>query len=351
MPGQIQTVLGRIAPENLGRTLTHEHFSLDFEKFYVEPPVNLKSYIEGEIKLDNIGLIRQYPYSSHDNLAFYDDRTHAAIKREMEIYKKLGGGAVVENTSHGIKRDLKLMCEVSCTTGVHVIAGTGYYVSSVQPPSVLRMSREDMCQLMYSELCHGCDDVVDVKCGFIGEVGSGWPLHEFEVRVIKAVAEVQSQLNCPVSFHPGRNPQAPFEIMRLFQEAGGKASKTVMSHLDRTLPQKDTLLEFAAMGSYCQFDLFGTECSQYQLDPSTDMPSDAQRMDRVLSLLADGRHDKILLSHDIHTKHRLMQFGGHGFSHILTNILHRLKAKGVDQATVDQISIINPANWLAWELD
>lgn len=30
-----------------------------------------------------------------------------------------------------------------------------------------------------------------------------------------------------------RDPQAPFEIIRLYLEAGGKADKCIMSHLDR----------------------------------------------------------------------------------------------------------------------
>jgi hypothetical protein len=30
---------------------------------------------------------------------------------------------------------------------------------------------------MVNELTTGCVDQPDVKCGFIGEVGSGWPLH------------------------------------------------------------------------------------------------------------------------------------------------------------------------------
>jgi hypothetical protein len=30
---------------------------------------------------------------------------------------------------------------------------------------------------MLRELAIGCIDYPDVKCGFIGEVGSGWPLH------------------------------------------------------------------------------------------------------------------------------------------------------------------------------
>jgi phosphotriesterase-related protein len=58
---------------------------------------------------------------------------------------------------------------------------------------------------------------------------------EFEKRAIIAAGEVQAQLGCPVSFHPGRHPEAPFEIIRLFQEAGGDVKKTVMSHLDRKL--------------------------------------------------------------------------------------------------------------------
>ena len=59
----------------------------------------------------------------------------------------------------------------------------------------------------------------------------------FEKRAIQATAEVQQQLKCPVSFHPGRNTAAPSEIMRIYQEAGGDARKAILSHLDRTFNQ------------------------------------------------------------------------------------------------------------------
>jgi phosphotriesterase-related protein len=58
---------------------------------------------------------------------------------------------------------------------------------------------------------------------------------DFEKKAIIATGEVQAQLGCPVSFHPGRHPEAPFEIIRLFQEAGGDVKKAVMSHLDSEL--------------------------------------------------------------------------------------------------------------------
>lgn len=96
--------------------------------------------------------------------------------------------------------------------------------------------------------------------------------------------------------------------MRIYLEAGGKADKAVMSHLDRTLLEDEQLMEFSDLGCYCQFDLFGTEVSYYQLNPPTDMPSDAQRLDKIVKLIENGKVEKILMSHDIHTKHRLVRY-------------------------------------------
>lgn len=60
------------------------------------------------------------------------------------------------------------------------------------------------------------------------------------------------------------------------------------------------------MGSYLEFDLFGIECSHYQLNEKIDMLSDAQRVDTILQLINEGYEDRIIISHDIHTKHRLV---------------------------------------------
>lgn len=74
-----------------------------------------------------------------------------------------------------------------------------------------------------------------------------------------------------------------------------------------TFTDNDQLLEFAKLGVYCQFDLFGIECSYYQLKTELDMPSDAQRMDKVVLLVKEGYLNRVLMSHDIHTKHRLVR--------------------------------------------
>lgn len=77
----------------------------------------------------------------------------------------------------------------------------------------------------------------------------------------------------------------------------------------------DELLEFAKLGTYIQYDLFGIECSYYQLNSSVDMPSDAVRINNFIKLVEEGLEDKLLMAHDIHTKHRLVCLNSNFFSY------------------------------------
>ncbi|KAJ0178096.1 hypothetical protein K1T71_005919 [Dendrolimus kikuchii] len=344
MNPRVQTVLGDEVPESLGITLTHEHLGMEFSHFYRKPPTHIAEKFN-KFAMDKLGYIRQYPYSCHNNLLLNDKPARDAVEEDLCEFSSLDGGAIVENTTHGLGRDVTLYKTLSKETGVHIIAGTGYYIEDTQPSDNMYKTVEDLYNHMRCELTVGCDENTNVTAGFMGELASVWPIRDFERKVIKAAGELQKEIGCGVSFHPHRDAEAPFEIVRLYLEAGGTASKAVMSHLDRTL-KGDKLLEFAGLGTYCQFDLFGTEVSYYQLNPSFDMPSDAQRIELMKSLLLEGKVDRLLMSHDIHTKHRLVQYGGHGYSHIITNIIPKMKHKGFSQDDIDKITKHNPATWL-----
>lgn len=281
---------------------------MKFDKFHCEPPKQLQKFFKDEkINLKNVGHVRQYPYASKYNLNFADAETELAVIEDVREFKAFGGASIVENTTYGIDRNMKFMVDVARKSGVNIIAGTGHYLEMTQSPEVLTLTVEELVQLYTLDIEKGLFiDGEFIKCGFIGEVGSVYPITDFEKRAIQATAIVQNQLKCGVSFHPGRDPKAPFEIMRIYLEAGGDASKAVMSHLDRTLLNDEQLLEFSKLNCYCQLDLFGTEVSWYQLNPTVDMPSDAERVDRLKLLKDSGKLDRILMSHDIHTKHRLV---------------------------------------------
>uniref|UniRef100_A0A0B7AJ04 Uncharacterized protein n=2 Tax=Arion vulgaris TaxID=1028688 RepID=A0A0B7AJ04_9EUPU len=200
-----------------------------------------------------------------------------------------------------------------------------------------------MAEKMRSEILDG---VEGIRCGIIGEIGTSWPVTDFEKRSLRSSASLQEELGCPIIMHPGRYEMAPTEILRILLEAGGKAEHTVMSHLDRTFFNTQTLLEFAELGSYLEYDLFGTELSYYQLNEAADMPSDAQRIQTVKILLDEGYEDRLLLSHDIHTKHKLMKYGGHGYSHILMNVVPKMLQRGISQDQVNKMLKTNPQTWL-----
>lgn len=52
----------------------------------------------------------------------------------------------------------------------------------------------------------------------------------------------------------------------------------VFCDLHRTIFDEKKLLEFAQLGCYLEYDLFGTEFILYQMNPDIDMPSDNERI-------------------------------------------------------------------------
>ena len=76
---------------------------------------------------------------------------------------------------------------------------------------------------------------------------------------------VPTPSGAPLIIHPGRDDRSPFEIISILESAGANIDRTVMSHLDRTLQDQTKLLEFAKLGTLMEYDLFGTECSHYQV--------------------------------------------------------------------------------------
>lgn len=146
--------------------MTHEHFSLNFDKFYCEPPKQLSEFfnegLNAKLHLKNAGFVRQYPYGSKYNINFEDEDTHRAVYEDLKIFKRFGGGAIVENTTYGINRDLKLMYRVAKELGVNVIAGTGHYLGMTQTPATLKMSVEEMVKLYTQEIEEGATE----KCTY-----------------------------------------------------------------------------------------------------------------------------------------------------------------------------------------
>ncbi|KAM6141509.1 N-acetyltaurine hydrolase isoform 2-T2 [Phoenicopterus ruber ruber] len=297
--GKVQTVLGPVEPDRLGYTLTHEHLTMDYSSCFCPPSPGQEPLSDGPIEMKNLFWIKQNPYSHKENLLLYQEID--AVKEELLHFKVAGGGTIVENTTTGIGRDMNTLKKLAEETGVHIIAGAGFYVDSTHSSQTQAMTVEQLTGIIVDEILSGADGT-NIKCGVVGEIGCSWPLTQSEHRVLQATAQAQSQLGCPIIIHPGRNSDAPFQIIRILQEAGADASKTVMSHLDR-----------------------------------------------IRMLIDEGYEDRILIAHDVHTKNRLMKYGGHGYSHILKNIVPKMLIRGISQDKIDKILLANPKRWLTFK--
>ena len=88
-----------------------------------------------------------------------------------------------------------------------------------------------------------------------------------------------------------------------------------------TIFKTSQVLEFASLGSYVEYDLFGIEVSHYAMT-DTDMPSDAQRIQYIKRLVEDGREDKVVIAQDIHTKHRLVSDCSHTKHRLVSECSH-----------------------------
>jgi len=340
--GKIQTVLGLIDPQDLGLTMTHEHLLIDFSvMFNPTPDVTTQRMAHAPVSMENLGWIRQYCYSNLDNLLVLDEDT--AIEEAM-LYQRHGGGAIVDATTIGIGRDPLALARISRGAGVHVVMGAGYYVDAAQPNQINQKDENDIYREITKDIQIGVGNT-GIKAGIIGEIGCTWPLMPNEIKVLKASARAQLETGASVLIHPGRDEKAPIEILNILADSGADLSRVIMGHLDRTVSSIDILEELADTGCVLEWDLFGNEVSFYQ--PSDfDMPSDAERLNFIRHMIDIGLGERIVISHDICTKHRLVRYGGHGYGYIPEHIIPRMRNKNFEESEIQAITKDTPARLL-----
>lgn len=336
----VQTVLGPVAPASLGITLPHEHIFSDSSLSGPEPADDpIWRHYREPIRLDNYYDIRR----DHVNIADQQLTDIADAIAEVSQLRAAGGGTIVDLTPPALGRAPLALRAVAEATGVNVVMGCGYYVSSYHPAALCDRHEDDIAEELLRELTDGFSGV---RPGVIGEVGMSWPPAPAEVKVLRAAARAQATAGVGLVIHPGRDPGAPMHHIQVVEAAGGDLSRCVVSHVDRTLFTMDDLRSLAHTGCYIEFDLFGIETSHYSLS-LIDLPNDAMRVNVISELFAGGYERQILVSHDICNKTRLARYGGEGYAHLLKRVVPLMLRKGFGPADIDRLFIDNPMGMLA----
>ena len=76
-------------------------------------------------------------------------------------------------------------------------------------------------------------------------------------------------IGAPIVIHTAPQESSPFEILQVLEDNGANLPHIVFAHIDRTLSKEENLLKLARKGCYIEYDLFGSECSHYQVNHSS----------------------------------------------------------------------------------
>src|SRR4029453_1861134 len=188
--GQIQTVLGAVAPDAIGITLPHEHLLIDYKVMFAEPAAAAdKARAREPVSLANLGWVRQNFNANLDNLRLQDEQV---AQDEILLFKAAGGRTVVDPTPTMIGRDPRALARIARATGLNVVMGAGYYVAASHPLDMGRRSVDDLAREMIADGTSGGGDS-GVRAGLIGEIGTTYPSTDNEQKVLRAAVIAQRE--------------------------------------------------------------------------------------------------------------------------------------------------------------
>jgi len=332
-------VLGDIPIDQLGITLTHEHLLLD-TLVWVTPSENeeLRSLVNAPIRMENLGELRLAPFISKDNMVFDDPDL---MLDELAHFKKAGGKTIVDCTTIGIGRNISFLKKAAEVTGLNIIAGTGFYIDKSHPDYVKIKTVDELASLMVDEIERGVEGT-GIRCGSIGEIGTGSPVTPNEEKVLRASAHAQVKTHAPINVHMYFSAREGHRVLDILEEEGADLTKVVLSHVGSTVINPEFHATLARRGCYVEYDSFGAEGYIFADTKGTFEPNDLQRVRGIQELARMGFLSQVVVAHDVSWKIQLRKYGGYGSDHILTHVVPMFRKAGLTDDQINTILVENP---------
>ncbi|AMB59353.1 phosphotriesterase family protein [Microterricola viridarii] len=341
----VSTVSGPSAPHALGVTLPHEHLIANFATpeesdegwrriGRTRPTAAAEAAFYGAaVGIEMLGALN-LGAPNRDNMRL--DHELLAIAEAGE-FGRLGGGAIVDQTSIGLGRNPRALRRIAETTGLAVVMGAGWH-HPVWSPELAGRTVESLAAQIAAEIEVGVDGI---RAGLIGRVGAIDPAREAERRLLLAVAAAARQTGAPVSITRSASTADTLAVLDILQAEGVAASQIAVADSAPLLARPDELEAVLARGVYTQFDQLGdiptilTEVSDHDIALG------------VLGLAARGVAGQLLISQGVRRKIDLNAFGGNGYGFLLEQYLPYLRMLGADDGLLAALTEANPQRWLS----
>lgn len=262
--------------------------------------------------------------------------------------KASGIGAIVDMTPIGLGRRPDLLRAVSQTTGLPIIAATGYHRDAHYPNGhwLHDASVETLADRIVRDLEVGMhptdwdDPAVPPDASRAGAIKAGTSYHrssESELRRLEACAIGSQRGGAAILVHTEIGTFG-HEIVDILTGHGVAPHRIILAHLDRN-PDPELHAEIAGRGVYLEYDTMGR----------TKYRPDSQLLDLVERMVNTGHGARLLLGQDIGRRSMLRAYGGGpGMRYLMERFVPRVRRRIGDGAT-DAILVANPARAFALE--
>lgn len=310
--GKIMTVLGPIAPKDLGNCLPHEHITSRFG----EDPEEVAKY--------------NYEHALADIVPY------------LKFMKGLGCDSIMCCTTKYFGRDVKLLKKISEASGMHIIANTGLYGSANDryvPKYAFNSNAEKIALDWISEFDNGIDGT-DIKPGFIKIGIDDGPLSEIDARLVRAGALCHKETGLVIQVHTGDNPEAANEQINILKEESVSPKAWIWIHAHKVKNGED-LLHAAEQGAWISLDALRT-ANYYE--QRTKISVTLERHLELLKLVKEhGYLHQVLLSHD-GSSYPQAGKSKRTFETLFTAFIPMMKGAGFTDEEINQLIKVNPQN-------
>ena len=307
---KIMTINGPIAAHQLGKTLIHEHFLVDF------------------IGADTIRFDR-----------WNRNEVVKIVSPYLLEAKQAGVKSIFDCTPDFLGRDVVLLQMLAAQSGIQMITNTGNYGArgnKYLPPWAFTETQEQLAARWIQEYENGIGNT-GIKPGFIkigvddsefsGQITG--PLSEIHQKLVRAAAITHLKTGLTICSHTG-HASAAFEEIDILEKSGVHPSAFVWVHAQKETDKMNHTLA-ARRGVWVSLDGIGWGDFDNYADSITRL-KEAKLLHRVLISHDAGWYEPGKPDH-------IFQ----GYTNIFKELLPRLRQRGYSENDFDQLLVKNPA--------
>lgn len=321
--GKVNTVLGPVSAEELGRTLVHEHFLFGYPGW------------SGDVTLG--------PF----------DR-EGCLKAGLEMVEKVrahGVNTIVDATPNETGRNPEILREIAEKTGMNIICSSGFYSEAEGASAYFKLRSQlgdgvaQIQEMFKKEVTEGIGET-GIKPSVFKLASSKGTITAYEEMFFKAAAHVSREEGVSIITHTEEGTMGPEQADLLISE-GADPKRIAIGHIGGNT-DINYLMNVLEKGVYISFDRFGIE-------GLAGAPTDERRKACLIGLLGVGYAHQIMISQDW-VNHWLGRPGVTEIvsmvmprwspTNIFENIIPALLKAGVTQDQIDTMMIENPRRFL-----